>query len=216
MPLLRVASFTISLDGYGAGPNQSLEAPLGVGAETLHEWFIPTRTFQQKVLGRDEGTGGIDDQFAADGFRNLGAWILGRNMFGPVRGPWPDGEWKGWWGPDPPYHVPVFVLTHHKREPLEMEGGTVFHFVTAGIHEALERARDAAGDKDIRVGGGVETIRHYLKERLIDRMHIAISHAILGAGEHLFGGINLLELGYERTRFVPSEKAVHVVIERKG
>jgi dihydrofolate reductase len=215
MPLLRVASFTISLDGFGAGPDQSLEKPLGVGAEALHEWFIPTRTFQRNVLGRDEGTTGIDNDFAEDGFRNLGAWILGRNMFGPVRGPWPDDEWKGWWGPNPPYHVPVFVLTHHKREPLEMEGGTVFHFVTGGIHEALERARDAAGDKDIRVGGGVETIRQYLKERLIDRMHIAISHAILGSGEHLFGGINLRELGYERTRFVPSEKAVHVVIEKK-
>jgi dihydrofolate reductase len=215
MPLLRVASFTISLDGYGAGPNQSLEAPLGVGAESLHEWFIPTRTFQRNVLGRDEGTTGLDNDFAEDGFRNLGAWILGRNMFGPVRGEWPNDEWKGWWGPNPPYHVPVFVLTHHKREPLEMEGGTVFHFVTGGIHAALEQARDAAGDKDIRVGGGVETIRQYLKERLIDRMHIAISQAILGSGEHLFGGINLLELGYERTQFVPSEKAVHVVIEKK-
>jgi dihydrofolate reductase len=216
MPLLRVASFTVSLDGFGAGPNQSLEKPLGVGAEALHEWFIPTRTYQRTLFGRDEGTAGVDNEFAEDGFRNLGAWILGRNMFGPVRGPWPDGEWKGWWGPNPPYHVPVFVLTHHKRAPIEMEGGTVFHFVTGGINEALERARDAAGELDIRVGGGVETIRQFLKERLIDKMHIAISRTILGSGEHLFTGIDLVKLGYKPMRFLPTEFAVHVVFEKQA
>jgi dihydrofolate reductase len=216
MPLLRVASFTISLDGFGAGPNQSLEKPLGVGAEALHQWFVPTRTFQRTLFGREEGTTGVDDEFAQDGFRNLGAWILGRNMFGPVRGPWPDEEWKGWWGPNPPYHVPVFVLTHHKREPLEMEGGTVFHFVTGGIHEVLERAREAAGDQDIRIGGGVETIRQYLKAGLIDQLHLAISPVLLGSGEHLMAGIDMKALGYACVKHVRTEAATHVVLEKKA
>src|SRR5829696_3716896 len=169
---LRVHAFAISLDGYGAGPDQSLENPLGRGGTAMHEWVYPTRTFQQ-LFGNDEGTTGVDDDFAARGFDNIGAWILGRNMFGPVRGPWPDESWRGWWGENPPYHVPVFVFTHHPRPPLEMEGGTVFHFVTDGIHAALERARDAAGDREIRLLGGASVIRQYLEARLLDEMHLA-------------------------------------------
>jgi dihydrofolate reductase len=213
MPQLRVNAFSISLDGYGAGPDQTKQEPLGKGGESLHEWFIPTRTFQ-RMSGKD-GTTGVDDDFAARGFENLGAWIMGRNMFGPIRGAWPDDSWKGWWGKNPPYHVPVFVLTHHARPPQEMEGGTVFHFVTDGIEAALARAREAAGNRDILIGGGASTIRQYLNARLIDQMHIAVAPVLLGSGESLFAGIDLPRLGYEVTEFVPSEKATHVVLSKR-
>ena len=164
MSKLCVRAFSVSLDGYGAGPDQSLENPLGVDGMKLHRWAFTTRTFR-KMFGQDGGETDVDDEFAARGFANLGAWIMGRNMFGPIRGKWPDESWKGWWGDKPPYHVPVFVLTHHARAPLVMEGGTTFHFVTDGIQSALAQARDAAGDKDVRVGGGVSTVRQYLSGR---------------------------------------------------
>ena len=215
MTKLRVHSFAISLDGYGAGPDQSLDNPLGVGGTGLHQWFFPTRTFQRTLFGRDEGTTGVDDDFAARGFENLGAWILGRNMFGPVRGPWPDETWRGWWGEKPPYHVPVFVVTHHARPPLEMEGGTIFHFVSGGVEAALAGAKEAAGTRDIRVGGGAATIRQYLNAGLIDEMHIVISPVLLGGGEPLLAGINLPALGYEVTEHVPSEKATHIVFAKR-
>ena len=165
MPKLRVDCFAVSIDGYGAGPDQDVDHPLGVGGEGLHQWFYPTRTFQQMV-GNEGGTTGTDDDLARAGAENVGAYILGRNMFGPIRGPWPDDDWKGWWGDNPPYHTPVFVLTHHQREPLEMKGGTTFYFVTDGIHEALARARDAAGERDVRIGGGAKVIRQYLRAGL--------------------------------------------------
>jgi dihydrofolate reductase len=215
MSRLRVNAFAISLDGYGAGPGQDLDNPLGRGGTELHRWFYPTRTFQ-RMLGKDEGTSGVDDDFAARGIDNLGAWILGRNMFGPIRGPWPDDAWKGWWGDDPPYHVPVFVLTHHARPPIEMEGGTIFHFVTGGAEEALGRAKEAAGDRDIRVGGGVATIREYFSARLIDEMHVVISPVLLGGGEHLFVGLDVPKLGYEVTGHVPTQAATHIVLSKRG
>ncbi len=214
MPKLRVNCFTVSVDGYGAGPRQDRDNPLGVGGRELHGWFIPTRTFQKTVLGQDEGTTGIDDDFAARSFENVGAWIMGRNMFGPIRGPWRDDEWKGWWGSNPPYHVPVFVLTHHARKPIEMDGGTTFHFVTEGIEEALRRARQAAGPKDVRVGGGVETIRQYLRAGLVDEMHLAISPVLLGSGEQLLSGLDLPTLGYRVAEHVASEAATHVILAR--
>lgn len=213
MTKLRVHAFSISIDGYGAGPNQSLENPLGAGGERLHGWVFPTRTFQQ-IHGDGGGETGIDDDYAARSFRGIGAWIMGRNMFGPIRGPWPDGQWKGWWGDNPPYHTPVFVLTNHPREPINMEGGTVFHFVTDGIHAALQRAKDAAGDQDIRVGGGVSTVRQYLQEGLIDEMHVAIAPVLLGSGEHLWGGLNLPALGYHCSERTATEKATHIVITK--
>ncbi len=216
MTRVRVEGFTISLDGYGAGPDQDLEHPLGIGGEELHQWLVSTRTFQQTLFGKEGGTTGLDDQFAARGFQNVGAWILGRNMFGPVRGEWPDLNWKGWWGDNPPYHVPVFVLTHHARPSIEMEGGTRFHFITGGAHEALVRAREAAGAKDVRIGGGPATIRQYLREGLIDELHIAISPVLLGRGEALFEGLDLRTLGYQCVEFVASEKATHVVLRRQG
>jgi dihydrofolate reductase len=210
---VRVESFAISLDGYGAGPDQDINHGLGVGGEELHQWFIPTRTFQ-RTHGAGDGTTGVDDDFAARGFRNIGAWILGRNMFGPIRGPWPDSNWKGWWGDNPPYHVPVFVLTHHARPPVEMEGDTTFHFVTGGIHEALDRAREAANGMDVRIGGGPNVIQQYLREALIDELHVAISPILLGRGERLFEGVDLRTLGYECVQFEASEKATHVVLRR--
>ena len=217
MTRVRVEGFTISLDGYGAGPNQDLENPLGVGGTDLHQWLFPTRTLQSALFGKDGGTTGVDDDFAARGFRNVGAWILGRNMFGPIRGAWPDDSWKGWWGESPPYHVPVFVLTHHARAPLEMEGGTTFHFVTGGFREALDRAREAAAaaGKDVRIGGGAATLRQYLREGLIDELHFAIAPVVLGRGEPLFAGLDLRALGYECVEFVASEKATHVVLRRQ-
>ena len=215
MPRLRVESFTLSLDGLGAGPDQDLDHPLGVGGNALHGWALPTRTFQKHLFGKDGGETGLDEDFAARGFRNIGAWILGRNMFGPVRGPWPDERWRGWWGENPVYGVPVFVLTHHPRAPLVMQGGTVFHFVTEGIEVALARAREAAQGKDVRVGGGVNVIQEYLRLRLIDEMHIAISPVLLGAGERLFEGINLLALGYACTQHQCTPLATHLVLTRQ-
>ena len=215
MAKLRVHCFSISLDGYGAGPKQSLDNPLGVGGEELHQWFVGTRTFKQ-MAGRDGGTTGIDDDFAARGFKNVGACILGRNMFGPVRGPWPDDSWKGWWGDNPPYHTPVFVLTHHPRPSIIMEGGTTFHFVTDGIEAALARAKEAANGQDVQLGGGAATLRAYLCARLIDEMHFAISPILLGSGEHLFAGVDLPKLGYECTEHVQTPNATHVVLTKKA
>jgi dihydrofolate reductase len=214
MSRLRVSSFALSFDGYGAGPGQSHEHPLGRGGEALHAWAWPTRTFQ-RMFGKDSGTTGVDDDFATSGFANVGAWILGRNMFGPVRGPWPDDTWKGWWGASPPYHVPVFVLTHHPRASIAMEGGTTFHFVTDGIHAALERAREAARGQDVRVGGGVDVIRQYLRAGLVDEMHLAIAPAMLGSGEPLLTGIDLPALGFECTKHAATENAMHVVLTRR-
>jgi dihydrofolate reductase len=210
-----IETFSISLDGYGAGPRQSREEPLGVGGESLHDWIVPTRAFK-RLTGKDGGDTGVDDDFAARGLAGLGAWILGRNMFGPIRGQWPDDSWRGWWGKNPPYHVPVFVLTHHERKPVEMEGGTVFHFVTQGIRAALERAKAAAGDRDVRIGGGVATIRQYLEAKLVDEMHLAVSPILLGSGEHLLSGLDLPSLGYRCTKSVPSARAMHYVIEREA
>jgi dihydrofolate reductase len=215
MTRVRVESFTVSLDGYGAGPDQSEAHPLGIGGEDLHQWFIPTRTFQ-RTHGAGDGTTGVDEDFAARGFRDVGAWILGRNMFGPVRGPWPDLDWKGWWGDNPPYHVPVFVLTHHARPRLDMQGDTTFHFVTGGIHEALDRAREAANGRDVRIGGGVSTVRQYLRAGLIDELHVAIAPVLLGRGERLFEDVDMRTLGYECVQFAASEKAAHVVLRRAG
>jgi dihydrofolate reductase len=214
MPKLRVACFSLSLDGYGAGPNQDIDNPLGIGGTALHSWFYPTQTFQ-KMLGKDGGTTGIDNDFAVRGMTNLGAWILGRNMFGPIRGPWRDESWKGWWGPNPPYHVPVFVLTHHSRPPVTMQGGTTFHFVTDSIEAALRAARTAAGDKDVGIGGGVATIREYLKARLVDEMHLAISPVLLGTGEHLLLGLDLPKLSYRVTEHVPSVSVTHVILTKQ-
>src|ERR1044071_9731582 len=201
MAKLRVHTFSSSLDGFGAGSNQARDNPLGVGGEALHDWLVATRTFQQ-MFGKGEGDAGADDEFVVRGFENIGAWILGRNMFGPIRGDWPDDAWTGWWGDNPPYHTDVFVLTHHARKPIAMKGGTTFHFVTDGIEAALERAKTSANGKDVRLGGGASTIRQYLKARLIDEMHIAISPIVLGSGEHLLGGIDVLQLGYTCTRHV--------------
>jgi dihydrofolate reductase len=216
MTRVRVESFTISLDGYGAGPDQDLKNPLGIGGTELHQWLFPTRTLQRTLFGAEGGTTGIDDDFAARGFNNIGAWILGRNMFSPSRGPWADMSWKGWWGDNPPYHVPTFILTHHARPSIEMEGGTIFHFVTGGIHEALNRARDAANGKDVRIGGGANTIQQYLRAGLIDEMHFAISPVLLGSGERLFEGVDARTLGYECVQMSASEKATHVVLRRNG
>jgi dihydrofolate reductase len=214
MTRVRVHNFTISLDGYGAGPLQTREEPLGVGGEALHDWFIPTRTFQ-RMNGKDSGTTGIDDDIASRFGEGVGAWIMGRNMFGPIRGPWPDDTWRGWWGKNPPYHGPVFVLTHHARPPIQMEGGTVFHFVTGGPRAALERATEAAEGKDVQIGGGVATIRQYLEAGLIDALHVAIAPRLLGSGEHLLYGLDLTALGYECTTHVPTAAATHVVLTRR-
>ena len=214
MSKLRVHSFAVSIDGYGAGPNQGLENPLGVGGDGLHEWAIATRTFRQ-MFGGDGGSTGVDDDFVARGFANIGAWILGRNMFGPVRGHWPDDSWKGWWGSNPPYHTAVFVLTHHPRASIAMEGGTTFHFVTDGIHAALDRARTAAQGRDVRIGGGVATIHQYLRARLVDEMHLAIAPILLGSGEALFAGIDLPGLGYQCTEHVCTPNAMHVVLTKR-
>lgn len=213
---VRVSGFAISVDGFGAGPRQDLEHPLGVGGTALHDWAFATRTFQERVLGQ-EGAGetGIDDDFIARGFAGVGAWILGRNMFGPVRGPWVDDEWNGWWGDEPPYHSHVFVLTHYERPALTMQGGTVFHFVTDGIIAALERARECAGDqRDVRIGGGVETIRQYLRAGLVDEMHLAIAPVLLGSGEHLLAGIDLPALGFRCVENAAGPRAQHVVLRR--
>ena len=215
MTRVRVESFTISLDGYGAGPGQGIDNPLGVGGEDLHQGALPTRTFQRLLFGAEDGTTGIDDDFAARGVTGIGAWILGRNMFSPIRGPWPDTSWRGWWGDNPPYHVPVFILTHHARPPVEMEGGTTFHFVTDGVQDALDRAREAANGMDVRVGGGANTIQQYLRAGLIDEMHVAIAPILLGRGERLFEGVDSRALGYDCVEHVASEKATHVVFRRQ-
>jgi len=213
MSRVRVACFGISLDGFGAGPSQDLEHPLGVGGEAMFQWFFQTRTFR-RMHGGGEGVTGVDDDFAVRGFENVGAWILGRNMFGPVRGPWPDEAWKGWWGDEPPYHVPAFVLTHHPRPSLPMKGGTTFHFVTGGIREAMQRAREAAAGADVRIGGGVSTIRQALRAGLVDEMHLVVSPVALGKGENLLAGIDLGDLGFRTTEHATTEKALHVVLTR--
>lgn len=219
MSKLEVKAFSISLDGYGAGPQQSLEAPLGVGGEGLHEWIVGTKVFEDLQAGLPpkarEGAG-PDDLFAARSFDNIGAWILGRNMFAPSRGPWTDDGWKGWWGENPPYHVPVFVLTHHARASITMEGGTTFHFVTEGIHAALERARVAAAGKNVRLGGGASTIRQYLEAGLVDELHLAIAPVLLGRGEPLLTGIDLVALGYRLSEHVATNKATHVVLTKRA
>jgi dihydrofolate reductase len=221
MSKLRVSAFGISIDGYGAGPGQELAHPMGRGGLALHQWVLGTKTFQEmagdfagSLIGDTVGRKGIDDDFAARGFANLGAWIMGRNMFAPSRGPWSDDGWKGWWGENPPYHVPVFVLTHHARAPLTMQGGTTFHFVTEGIEAALDRAKEAARGKDVRLGGGVATVRQYLAAGLIDEIHLAVAPALLGQGEHLLAGIDTVSLGYKCTEHASTDKATHVVLTK--
>jgi dihydrofolate reductase len=211
---VRVAAFSISLDGFGAGPRQDLNNPLGVRGFELHAWFQHTEVFKE-MHGQSGGRRGIDNDFALQSFENVGAWILGRNMFGPVRGPWKDDSWKGWWGDNPPYHTPVFVLTHYARSPLTMEGGTTFHFVIDGLQSALNKAKEAAQGKDVRIGGGVSVIRHYLTAGLIDEMHLALSPVLLGEGEHLFSGINLHKLGFIPVKTVAGENATHVLIKKR-
>jgi dihydrofolate reductase len=211
---VKVAAFSISIDGFGAGPRQDLHNPLGVRGTELLNWFFLTEVFK-RMTGEGGGTRGVDNDMAAQSFANVGAWVLGRNMFGPLRGPWPDDSWKGWWGEEPPYHTPVFVLTHHARAPLAMKGGTTFHFVTEGPESALRQAKEAAGGRDVRIGGGVATIRQYLAAGAIDEMHLAMSPVLLGDGEHLFAGINLHKLGFLVEKTVAGESAEHVVVEKK-
>ena len=213
MSKVSVSAFSLSLDGFGAGPNQSLENPLGTNGMALHAWAFKTRTFRT-MFGQDGGDTGVDDQYAMRSFENVGAWILGRNMFGPVRGTWPDESWKGWWGENPPYHVPTFVLTHHPRAPIVMAGGTTFHFITDGIESALRQALDAADGRDVRIGGGVSTVQQYLRARLVDEMHLAIASVFLGAGENLFAGIDLRTLGYACVDRVSTADAVHLTIRK--
>lgn len=215
MSRLRVLCYSISLDGLGAGTDQRLDQPLGFRGPEMFQWFFPTRTWRA-MQGQEGGETGVDDAMAAKGFEGIGAWIMGRNMFGPVRGPWPDESWRGWWGEDPTYHVPVFVLTHHPRPALPMQGGTTFHFVTDGIESALAQARQAAGDKDVRIGGGAATIRQYLQARLVDDLHLAVSPVLLGQGEPLFAGLDLHALGYDVAECVPGERATHMIIRRRA
>ncbi|WP_064692024.1 dihydrofolate reductase family protein [Rhizobium aegyptiacum] len=211
MPKVRVAGFSVSVDGFGAGPEQSLNDPLGKRGPEMFQWFFHTRTFRA-MMGKDDGSSGIDEDYASRAMANFGAFILGRNMFGPIRGEWPDDAWKGWWGPNPPYHAPTYILTHYPREPIAMEGGTTFHFITGGIHEALDQAKAAAGDKDVKIGGGVETVRQYLQAGLIDELHFAISPVMLGKGEAMFTGIDLPSLGFRVVEHVASEHATHIVL----
>jgi dihydrofolate reductase len=213
MSRVRVAAFSVSLDGFGAGPRQDLANPLGVSGLELHTWFFQTEVFK-KMHGQSGGNRGVDNDVAAQSFENVGAWILGRNMFGPVRGAWKDDSWKGWWGANPPYHTPVFVLTHHARAPLVMEGGTTFHFVTDGIESALIQAKEAAGGKEVRIGGGVSVIREYLAARLVDEMHLAFAPVLLGEGENLFSGMNLRDLGFVPFKTIMGENAMHVILRR--
>lgn len=215
MPKLCVRSFGLTLDGFGAGPNQSLDNPLGERGTEMMGWVFPTRFFQRTHGGGSDGETGIDNEMAELGFANIGAWILGRNMFGPVRGPWPDDLWKGWWGDEPPYHTPVFVLTHHPRAPIEMAGGTTFHFVTDGIHSALEQAQEAAGDRDVRLGGGVATVRQYLRAGLVEDLHLALRPMLMGSGENLLHGFDLHALGYEVTKSVAGERATHMFLKKR-
>ena len=213
MSKIKVAAFTVSLDGFGAGRGQELENPLGIRGEELHTWMRSTKMFH-RMTGKDGGTEGIDNGFAEKSMENIGAWIMGRNMFGPVRGPWTDDEWKGWWGEEPPYHVPVFVLTHHARAPLTMQGGTTFYFITDGIESALEEAKKVANGKDIRIGGGVSTIRQFLQARHIDELHLVFSPVFLGTGEHLFSGIDLFALGFNQIQKIDGETATHLVLTK--
>jgi dihydrofolate reductase len=210
----RVNAFGISMDGFGAGAEQSLDNPMGVGGLAMHGWAFETKTFRA-MHGGEGGSTGVDEEFAARSFENVGAWILGRNMFGPVRGSWGNESWKGWWGDEPPYHVPVFVLTHYPRPPLEMKGGTTFYFVTEGIEEAAKSAAAAAGGKDVRIGGGVSTIQQYLRAGVIDEMHLVVSPVLLGAGEKFFGNLDLVKAGFRVTQHVMSERVMHVVMEKQ-
>jgi dihydrofolate reductase len=213
MSKVRVTAFSISIDGFGAGLRQDLQNPLGVRGPEMFSWFFQTEIFK-KMYGLDGGSSGVDNDMARQSFENVGAWILGRNMFGPVRGTWPDDSWKGWWGEEPPYHVPAFVLTHHARAPLEMKGGTTFYFVTDGAESALKQAKDAARGKDVRIGGGVATIRQYLAAGAIDEMHLAMSPVLLGEGEHLFTGIDLHQLGFQVRKKVEGEGATHLILNK--
>jgi dihydrofolate reductase len=214
MSKVSVSAFSVSLDGFGAGPNQSLKNPLGLNGMDLHDWAFKTRTFRT-MFGQDGGETGVDDEFARRSFENVGAWIIGRNMFGPVRGTWPDETWKGWWGENPPYHMPAFVLTHYPRAPIPMAGGTTFHFITDGIETALRQALDAAKGKDVRIGGGVSTIQQYLRARLIDEMHLAVAPVFLGAGENLFAGLDLRTLGYACVNRVSTPSAIHLIVQKQ-
>jgi dihydrofolate reductase len=214
MSKVKVNCFTISLDGYGAGSSQTLKDPLGQKGERLHTWMLPTKIFREMVMHQEGGTEGIDNGLVAKSFENVGAWIMGRNMFGPIRGPWPDDEWKGWWGAEPPYHVPVFVLTHHERKPLKMKGDTVFHFVTDGIESALAKAKEAANGKDIRIGGGASTVRQFLQAGHIDEIHYAISSAFLGSGESLFSGLDMDKLGFKNIQRINGEGATHIILTK--
>ncbi|RUM17494.1 dihydrofolate reductase [Rhizobium vallis] len=213
MSKVRVAGFSVSVDGFGAGPEQSLEYPLGKRGPDMFQWFFHTRTFRT-MIGKDDGSTGIDEDYGSRAMANFGAFILGRNMFGPIRGEWPDDTWKGWWGPNPPYHAPTYILTHYPREPIVMEGGTTFHFITGGIHEALDKAKAAAGDKDVKIGGGVSTVRQYLQAGLVDELHFAVSPVVLGQGEAMFAGIDLPALGFRVTQHVASEHATHIVLAK--
>jgi dihydrofolate reductase len=213
MTKVKVAGFGVSIDGFGAGIDQSLDNPLGVRGPELFQWFFPTRFFCQ-MLGKEGGETGLDDDFAQRAMRGFGAFILGRNMFGPVRGEWPDDEWKGWWGDNPPYHAPTFVLTHYPRASIEMAGGTTFHFVTEGIDVALQKAREAAGEQDIKIGGGVETVRQYIQAGHVDEIHLAVAPVVLGQGEALFSGLDLRSLGYTTVEHVPTERATHIVLAK--
>jgi dihydrofolate reductase len=213
MAKVRVAGFSISLDGFGAGIDQSLNDPLGKNGAEVFQWFFRTRTFCA-MQGKEGGLVDADDHFAHRAMDNFGAFILGRNMFGPVRGPWPDDSWKGWWGDNPPYHAPTFVLTHYERDPLVMEGGTTFYFVTGGIEEALRLARKAAGKKDVKIGGGVSTVRQYLEAGLIDSMHLALSPVVLGRGEALLTGLDLRALGFSVTEHTATEYATHLLLDK--
>ncbi len=213
MPKVQVSAFSVSLDGFGAGPEQTLEDPLGKRGKELHQWFFDTKTFRA-MIGQSGGLSGIDEDYAARSMEGFGAFILGRNMFGPIRGEWPDGNWKGWWGPNPPYHTPVYVLTHHPRPPIEMEGGTTFHFVSDGAESALRQAKAAAGNRNVKIGGGVSTVRQYLQLGAIDEMHLVIAPIMLGDGEALFQGLNLPALGFTITERVPGSHGMHIVMKK--
>lgn len=213
MTRIRVAGFSVSLDGFSAGTGQDMNHPLGLHGEELFHWYFPTQTFRQ-MHGKQDGETGVDDGFARRGMQGFGAFILGRNMFGPLRGKWTDDQWKGWWGDDPPYHAPTFVLTHYPRPSIAMLGGTTFHFVTEGIEEALRQARQAAGAKDVKIGGGVETVRQYIQAGHVDEIHLALAPIALGRGEPLFNGLDLRALGYRTVEHVPTERATHIVLAK--
>lgn len=213
MTKVKVAGFSVSLDGFAAGLDQRLDQPLGLRGEELFQWFFPTRSFRQ-MLGKEDGETGPDDSFGRRAMEGFGAFILGRNMFAPSRGEWPDDQWKGWWGDNPPYHAPTFILTHYPRPPIEMLGGTIFHFVTGGIEEALRLARQGAGAKDVKIGGGAQTVRQYVAAGLVDEIHLALAPVALGRGEPLFSGLDLRALGYRTVEHVPTARATHVVLAK--